>query len=144
MHSSEGIDIMLKWLIILALFLPLSARAEEISEGARQFLAHQPKALARGDGAVSTAYGVSVTQDDIDLRGYVDICNVRKGDVTHSPDLSFWPELAPSAPPNQPPGPCARINQKYEQSGAKAKFLQSDANLRSDQYLAIMKAAGKQ
>jgi hypothetical protein len=135
---------MIRFLMALALLLPSLAQAEEISEGARQFLAQQPPTLAPGSGAVSTAYGVSVTQNDIDLRAMVDICNVRKGDATHPPDLSFWPELGANAPPNQPPGPCATINQKYEQSGAKAKYSRSDANLRSDQYQAIMKAVGKQ
>jgi hypothetical protein len=131
-------------LIILALLLPLPAQAEEISEGARQQLLQQPHALVRGDGAVSEAYGVPVTQSDMDLHGAVGVCELRKGDATHPPDLSFWPELAPGSPANQPPGPCAKIIQMYEQSGAKTKYDRSDANHRTDQYLTIMKAAGKQ
>jgi hypothetical protein len=124
--------------------LPLSVQADEISEGARQFLAKQPPTLAQGNGAVSTAYGVSVTQDDIDLHRDVGICDLRKGDATHPPDLSFWPELAVGAPANPPPGPCTRLHQVYEQSGAKAKYDRSDVNLRSDQYQAVMKTLGKQ
>jgi hypothetical protein len=130
--------------IILALFLPLLAQADEISEGARQFLAQQPPTLAPGNGAVSAAYGgVSVTQQDIDLHMAVGTCDLKKGDATHPPDLSFWPELAVGAPANPPPGPCTTAHQMYEQSGAKAKYDRSDANLRSDQYQAMMKAIGK-
>jgi hypothetical protein len=123
------------------LALPLSA--EEMSEGARQFLAQQPPTLSQGSGAVSTAYGVSVTQQDIDLHMAVGTCDLKKGDATHPPDLSFWPELAVGAPANPPPGPCTTAHQMYEQSGAKAKYDRSDANLRSDQYQAVMKATGK-
>jgi hypothetical protein len=132
------------FLIILALLLPPLAQAEEISEGARRLLAQQPHALERGDGAVSDAYGVPVTQSDIDLHGAVGICAVRKGDDRNPPDLSFWPELAPNTPTNQPPGPCTRINQMYEQSGAKAKYDRANANKRTEQYLAIMRAVEKQ
>jgi hypothetical protein len=133
-------------LIILALLLPLPllAQAEEISEGARQQLLQQPHALVRGDGAVSEANGVPVTQSDMDLHGAVGICTVRKGDDRNPPDLSFWPELAPNTPPNQPPGPCTKLNQMYEQSGAKAKYERANANQRTEQYLAIMRAVGKQ
>jgi hypothetical protein len=134
---------MIRIIIILALLLPITAQAEELSEGARQFLAKQPPTLEAGSGAVSTAYGVSVTQQDIDLHMAVGTCDLRKGDATHTPDLSFWPELAVGAPANPPPGPCTTIHQMYEQSGAKAKYDRSDANLRSDQYQAVMKAAGK-
>jgi hypothetical protein len=130
-------------LVVLALLLPLSAQAEEISEGARQFLAKQPPTLAPGNGAVSTAYGVSVTQQDIDLHMAVGTCDLKKGDATHPPDLSFWPELAVGAPANPSPGPCTTAHQMYEQSGAKAKYDRSDANLRSEQYQAMMKAIGK-
>jgi hypothetical protein len=133
------------FLIILALLLPLSARAEELSEGAKQFLAKQPPALVRGDGVVSEANGgVPVTQSDMDLRAAIGVCDGRKGDATHPPDPSFWPELTPNAPANQPPGPCTKIHQMYEQSGAKAKYDRSDANLRTEQFGAIMKAVGKQ
>jgi hypothetical protein len=132
-------------LIILALLLPPLAQAQEISEGARQFLAKQPHELVRGDGVASEANGgVPVTQQDMDLHGAVGICATKKGDDRNPPDVSFWPELAKGAPANQPPGPCTIINQKYEQSGAKAKYDRSDANLRTEQFNAIMKATGKQ
>jgi hypothetical protein len=131
-------------LVILALLLPPLAQAEEISEGARQFLAKQPHELARGDGSIADAYGVPVTQQDMDLYGAVGICTVKKGDDRNPPDVSFWPELAQGAPANQPPGPCAIINQKYEQSGAKAKYDRASIIRRTEQFNAVMKAAGKQ
>jgi hypothetical protein len=134
-------------LVILAfgfLFGILAASAEEISEGARQQLAQQPHALVRGDSAVSNAYGVPVTQEDIDLQGVVGICELYKGDLSHPPDPSFWPDLVPGAPANQPPGPCTKLNQKYEQSGAKAKYNQAYAKKRAEQFNAIMKTLGNQ
>jgi hypothetical protein len=136
---------MIRFFIVSAMFLlPLLAQAEEISEGARQFLAKQPPALVRGDDAVSDAYGVPVTQSDMDLYGAVGICAAKKGDDRNPPDLSFWPELAQGSPANQPPGPCTKINQMYEQSGAKAKYERAFANKRTEQFTAIMKTLGKQ
>lgn len=129
-----------KLLVVFVLLLPSLAHGEEISEGARQQLMVRPPVLLSGDGTVANAYGVPVTQRDVDLHAAFGFCEIRKGDATHQADVTFWPELAPGAPANPPPGPCSKIGQLYEQSGAKAKYDRAYANQRTQQFNAVMRA----
>lgn len=86
---------------------------------------------ANADEIVGDAYGVPVTQRDVDLHTRVGTCAHYHGDDTHPPDPSFWPE------------PCNTINRQYEETGAKKKYEWSLNNLRTQHLRELNKAIGQ-
>jgi hypothetical protein len=81
---------------------------------------------SRADEAVADAYGVPVTQRDIDLHEAVGICAAHP-----TSDASLWPE------------PCTTANRQYEDTGAKKKYDLAASNLRSMHIQSVTKAIGK-
>jgi hypothetical protein len=112
---------MIIFLIVFALLLPLSARAEEISEGARQFLAKQSSAQEK----TWNHFGVIVTQQDVSIKEAHDTC------AMHPNDPLFWQE------------PCETVERQYWGSGSKAKFDEVERRDAQSQVDAVRSVIGK-